>query len=335
MISRSRIAVVLALVGCCAHLTAREARAADPRLVRVVLLRVADRMALALEMTGEPQKAALRVLSDRALEIEAGPVSGLVKEEQLAPASEGALIRQVSIQKYTNANRVAFVRARVMFDAPGAGNVRVVGRTVYVDLAPMVAFRPVLPRAPRLERREEPTPRSTGCACASRNQLRRTATRLCVRPQPKSAPPNSYEQEVRPVLARLTEIGPFLASAAKTPADDVLRAVGGTLAEVEQPLRVMNVPQASRPVHNVLLSAVAMASRAVAPDFRGDRVDRGTACAGAPRRRKKRDSSLGARARQALFDCAAGSRRKGTTRASSSAPEAAASMSRNRTSAGA
>jgi hypothetical protein len=256
MISRSRIAVVLALIGCFAHLTAREARAADPRLVRVVLLRVADRMSLALEMTGEPQKAALRVLSSRALEIEAGPVSGLFKEEQLAPASEGAFIRQVSIQKYINANHVAFVRARVMFDAPGAGNVRVVGRTVYVDLAPMIAFRPVLPRAPRLERREEP-PQGQQAVRA---------------PQPKSAPPNSYEQEVRSVLARLTEIGPFLASAAKTPADDVLRAVGGTLAEVEQPLRVMNVPQASRPVHNVLLSAVATASRAVAPDFKGDRV---------------------------------------------------------------
>ena len=176
MISRSRIAVVLALVGCFAHLTAREARAADPRLVRVVLLRVADRMSLALEMTGEPQKAALRVLSSRALEIEAGPVSGFFKEEQLAPASEGAFIRQVSIQKYTNANRVAFVRARVMFDAPGAGNVRVVGRTVYVDLAPMVAFRPVLPRAPRLERRENPP-----------------QGQQAVRAQPKSAPPNSYE----------------------------------------------------------------------------------------------------------------------------------------------
>ena len=104
MMWRSRIAIVFALVGCCAHLTAREARAADPRLVRVVLLRVADRMSLALEMTGEPQKAALRVLSARALEIEAGPVSGLFKEEHLAPESDGAFIRHVSIQKYINAN---------------------------------------------------------------------------------------------------------------------------------------------------------------------------------------------------------------------------------------
>jgi hypothetical protein len=224
--------------------------------VRVVLLRVADRISLALEMTGEPQKAALRVLSARALEVEAGPVSGVVREDQLAPASDAAFIRQVSIQRYTTGNRVAFVRARVTFDAPGAGNVRVVGRTVYVDLTPMVALRPNLPSAPRLSRREEVT----------RNQ------QVAPAQQPKSGSQSSYEQEVRSVLSRLTEIGPFLTSAAKTPADDVLRAVGGTLSEVEQPLRVMNVPQASRPVHNVLLSAVATASRAVSPDFRGDRV---------------------------------------------------------------
>jgi hypothetical protein len=256
MISRARIAIVLSLIGCFGHLTALEARAADPRLVRVVLLRVADRISLALEMTGEPEKAALRVLSARALEVEAGPVSGVVREDQLAPASDAAFIKHVSIQKYTTANRVAFVRARVTFDAPGAGNVRVVGRTVYIDLTPMVALRPNLPSAPRLSRREE----------GSRNQ------QVVRAQQPKPGSPTSYEQEVRPVLSRLTEIGPFLASAAKTPADDVLRAVGGTLAEVEQPLRTMNVPQASRPVHNVLLSAVATASRAVAPDFRGDRV---------------------------------------------------------------
>jgi hypothetical protein len=206
-------------------------------------------------MTGEPQKAALRVLSARALEVEAGPVSGVVREDQLAPASDAAFIRQVSIQRYTTGNRVAFVRARVTFDAPGAGNVRVVGRTVYVDLTPMVALRPNLPSAPRLSRREEVT----------RNQVAHAQP-------PKSGSQSSYEQEVRSVLSRLTEIGPFLTSAAKTPADDVLRAVGGTLSEVEQPLRVMNVPQASRPVHNVLLSAVATASRAVSPDFRGDRV---------------------------------------------------------------
>ena len=68
-----RFVILLGLVGLALPISARDADAADPRLVRVVLLRVADRMTVALEMSGEPQKASLRVLSSRALEIEAGP----------------------------------------------------------------------------------------------------------------------------------------------------------------------------------------------------------------------------------------------------------------------
>ena len=254
MMARARLILIFSIFGSLSPLMAGEARAADPRLLRVVLLRVADRMSLALEMSGEPQKAALRVLSARALEIEAGPVSGLFREEQMAPASNVAFIRQVWIQKHTAGTRASFVRARVTFDAPGAGNVRVVGRTVYVDFMPVTTFRPELPRAPRLERPQVPP------------QLQRPPN---MQAQTASG---SYEQAVRPLLTRLTVIGPFLASAAATPADDVLSAVSGTLAEVEQPLRAMNVPQASRAGHNVLLSAVTTASRAVARDFRGDRV---------------------------------------------------------------
>ena len=52
MSARVRFAVVLSLAGLFASVTAQEVQAADPRLVRVVLLRVADRISLALEMTG-------------------------------------------------------------------------------------------------------------------------------------------------------------------------------------------------------------------------------------------------------------------------------------------
>jgi hypothetical protein len=258
MTTRVRLIVFLSVLGSLAPLGIGEARAADPRLVRVVLLRVADRMSLALEMTGEPQKAALRVLSARAIEVEAGPVSGLFREEQMAPASNVAFIRQVSIQKHTSSTRAAFVRARVTFDAPGAGNVRVVGRTVYIDFAPVGTFRPALRRAPTVEPGQAAT------------AVQRPASAPGV--AATSAAAGSYEDAVRPLVARLTEIGPFLAAAVATPTDDVLAAVGGTLAQVEQPLRAMSVPQASRPFHNMLLSAVDTASGAVAPDFRGNRV---------------------------------------------------------------
>jgi hypothetical protein len=282
MTPRARLIVFLTSLASLAPIGVGEARAADPRLVRVVLLRVADRMSLALEMSGEPQKAALRVLSARAIEVEAGPVSGLFREEQMAPASTVAFIRQVSIQKHTASTRAAFVRARITFDAPGAGNVRVVGRTVYVDLAPVATFRPAVPRAPSFTPRPEvpaaqPTPAAQPAVAAQpapslppAPAVQRPTDSSASSPTPVGS--GSYMDAVRPLVARLTEIGPFLAAAVAAPADDVLMAVGGTLAQVEQPLRAMNVPQASQPLHNILLSAVTTASRAVAPDFRGDRV---------------------------------------------------------------
>jgi hypothetical protein len=259
------LVIVLVLAGLALPLSAREAAAADPRLVRVVLLRVADRMTVALEMSSEPQKAALRVLSSRAVEIEAGPVSGLFRDEQLAPSDDVRFIRHVMIQKHTPAGRASYVRARVTFDAPGAGNVRVVGRTVYVDVTPIARYRPQLtapvpPRSePRMQERQE-----------ERQNEARPPQRASAGRTPST--PINYEQAVRPFVARLSEIGPFLASAAASPSDDVLVAMGGTLAEVEHPLRSMDVPQSSRPLHNVLLSAVTTASRAFARDFTGDRV---------------------------------------------------------------
>jgi hypothetical protein len=240
------------------------ADAAEPRLVRAVLLRVADRMSLALEMTGEPERASLRVLSATVIEIEAGPVSGRITDEQLAP-SVNAFVRQVSLQKYTAPNRLSFLRARVMLDAPVGGNVRVVGRTIYLDLAPTSPSRPALLAA------GPPPVRDT------QPQIQRAAP---VAAPPVAVPPvavapsrrTSYADAVVPHVTRLTEIAPFLLSATATPAPDVLEAVGRTLTAVEVPLRGLDVPAASRPAHNLLMSAVANAQRAVATDFSGDRA---------------------------------------------------------------
>ena len=82
---------------------------------------------------------------------------------------------------------------------------------------------------------------------------------------------DQYEQAVRPFVARFIEIGPFLSSAAASPTDDVLALSrgprrGGTPAPGD------GRSQASRPLHNIVLSAVTTASRAFARDFTGDRV---------------------------------------------------------------
>ena len=245
--------------------TAPSTHAAEPRLVRAVLLRVADRISLAIEMTGEPEKASLRVLSATVVEIEAGPVSGRITDEQLAP-SVNAFVRQVSLQKYTAPNRLSFLRARVMLDAPVGGNVRVVGRTIYLDLAPTSPSRPAVPLALPPVREAPPQLQEAARVPAATPRFNASGS-----PAPSSRR-SSYADTVAPHVTRLAEIAPFLLSATATPAPEVLEAVGRTLTAVEAPLRAMEVSPASRPAHNLLMSAVSSAQRSVAPDFTGDRA---------------------------------------------------------------
>ena len=94
-------------------------------------------------MTAEPQKAALRTVSDRVLELHVGPVSGPVGREALAPPSSIPILKQVSIREYNSpGSRDRFLRARVLLREPGRGDVRVVGRVVYIDLTALNARPP-------------------------------------------------------------------------------------------------------------------------------------------------------------------------------------------------
>jgi type II secretory pathway predicted ATPase ExeA len=231
-------------------------RSGHPRFTRVTLFRTPARTSLAFELTAEPEKAALRRLSERAIELETGPVTGPLRAEQFAPVSDAMLLRQVSIQQHLAQNHATYMRARLILNVSGGGDVRVVGRTVFVDLTPLVSPELNVPARPR------PTPQP------ELPRVQRVA-RVVVAQAPQ---PSDYRQAVAPWVQRLTEIAPFLTSAAATPGDDVRAAMGRTLTAVEQPLKAMDVPRAAVPAHTMLLSSVEAASRAVAFDFKGDRV---------------------------------------------------------------
>jgi hypothetical protein len=83
---------------------------------------------------------------------------------------------------------------------------------------------------------------------------------------------NQYRQAIGPVFARFEEIQPFLRSAVTTPTPEVLAAIAGTFAELEQTLHATDVPRASQGAHGLLLSAVQLARGAVAPSYSGDRM---------------------------------------------------------------
>lgn len=106
------------------------------RGVRVELLGTAGPVTtLAFELDTEPRMAMLRGVSSRAFDIEIGPVAGLVRPQELAAADGVVFIRRVSVHAPPHATG-RIVRVRVNLDAPGQGNLRVVGRTIYADFAP-------------------------------------------------------------------------------------------------------------------------------------------------------------------------------------------------------
>jgi hypothetical protein len=82
----------------------------------------------------------------------------------------------------------------------------------------------------------------------------------------------SYDDEIAPVMARLAELEPFLLSATRTPAPDVLGAVSQTLTGVQESLRGIEAPAAAASAHALLLSALDRARQSVAADFSGDRA---------------------------------------------------------------
>ncbi len=89
---------------------------------------------LAIELHAEPRMATLRGVSSRAFDIEIGPVAGSVRGQDLVPPDGTPFVRRVTVRKQTGSGE-GLVRVRVNLDAPGLGNLRVVGRTIYADFA--------------------------------------------------------------------------------------------------------------------------------------------------------------------------------------------------------
>jgi len=78
--------------------------------------------------------AMLRGVSSRAFDIEIGPVVGAVRAQELAPPDGTRFVRRVTVRQQAGSGE-GLVRVRVNLDAPGLGNLRVVGRTIYADFA--------------------------------------------------------------------------------------------------------------------------------------------------------------------------------------------------------
>jgi sporulation related protein len=169
-----------------------------------------------------------------------------------------SLVRELSVQT-TDGDAT---RAHVVVPVGVESRVRLEGRRVYVDLAfpkaPWVIVKPA-PQGPGLPRNE--SPRAGRVQADPEERVGRVVL----------APTNAYREQVDAIVARFTEIEPFLLSAAQAPEPDVLAALAHSLEDVRASLERTTAPADQRDDRQALLLALARAQAALAPTFASNR----------------------------------------------------------------
>jgi len=224
---------------------------ANPRLERVLLLPSPDRSSVVLELTTEPRQVSTRRISESIFEVDAGPGVDMVTPQLLKAPATVRFIESVSVRVLPTPLG-SVVRARITMTSAAQAVVRAAGRRVYVD----VSKAPVM------------TPGSPAALAA---QLSRPASPA----QPAAAAPtaeDAYRSGVRPVVGKLKELSPFLASAAAAGDSSVATAILPALANARTSLASLQPPDEARGSHTMVLAAVDRILRALAPEFTGDRA---------------------------------------------------------------
>src|SRR6187551_1172132 len=121
------------------------------------------------------------------------------------------------------------VRARIMMTSAAQAMVRSAGRRVYVDISPALT-RPAT--VPPVSTAAAPAPRGGGPVEKASTPARPTVE-------------DAYRSGVRPVVAKLKELGPFLTSAAGGD-PTVTTALLPTLTTVRESLAALEPPEATR-----------------------------------------------------------------------------------------
>jgi hypothetical protein len=168
-------------------------------------------------------------------------------------------VERVSIEGVQASASGDFLRAHVTLPEFARANVRAEGRRVYVDLTwPMIAPDVVAPK-----------PATAMASAQPEAPVSRAVPVVDARASAQPAGP--YTEQLKGVVDRLSEVKPFLMSAAKSGSPDVLRALDDTLSGVEASLRGMRAPASSMDQHQMLLSALQAARKATDVSFSGDR----------------------------------------------------------------
>jgi hypothetical protein len=250
---------VAAFIACMLLLQGSNSFAADPSVMRVVVVPSAGQMSLVVEMSDEARSVSTQQVTPTLLLVEAGPIALPLNRQILNAPSGLALLQRVSVDEGITAGKEHVLRLGVTMKRTAPSSVRVVGRRVYIDF--MVADAPAPVAPPR-------------AAAASLQSLQRRS-RAAPNRNPVPAPAASREV-ITGVTSRLEEIQPFLLSATSAPVPNpsVLNAVAEAIGSVQESLRGVQPPARQDPSFRLLVSAASLAAEAVSADFHGDRASK-------------------------------------------------------------
>ena len=251
----------------------------------VVLVAAPGRLAVAFELDAEPQQVSGQRIDATTFAVATSAIGTPIQPQEWNAAADVQLVRHVSVA--ANPQAMGGLEARVTVAETAVATVRLEGTRVYVDVSRAqldLDERPVPRAAPPAAPAPSASPKADRVAPAR-------SARAGVGPGAAPAPPAPqmgaglrssapaspgdvarYRQAIGPIFARFEEIQPFLRSAVSTPTPEVLAAIAGTFAELEDALRSADVPRSAQGAHGLMTSAVQLARGAVSPTFTGDRM---------------------------------------------------------------
>ena len=250
----------------------RSSRSAPASATPAVLAVAAPgRESLVFELSAEPRGVSGERVDLRTFDVITSPAGAIDAQEWNMPG-DVRLIQHVSVEGDARGERG--LTARVRLAAGVTAGVRVEGSRVYVDVQEMALKQTPPPaRAARwVEVPAQATPPASRVAAESAAALVAPRQAQAMRPSASAADVLRYREAVAPVFARFEEIQPFLRSAVGQGSPDVLVALAGTFAELDQTLRAIPVPPGALDVHNLLSSAVQLARGATSLGLPADRA---------------------------------------------------------------
>jgi hypothetical protein len=234
-----------------------------PRYPAVRLVAAPGRLSYVIELADEPRSVSGQRVSAASFLVLAAPLATPVENQVWKAPGDVRLVSRIAVSPHLRDART--LQAVVTLAETADASVRLEGRRVYVDVYRRVDLVTPVDLEPAPVRSE--TPARTAAVSRSGERAARGG------PATTGADElSAYRVSMQPIVVRFEEIQPFLRSAIASATPDVLGALSGTCAELEQALAAVTPPPAARATHGMFLSAAQLARAAASPSYAGDRV---------------------------------------------------------------